>query len=101
MDVYYLMVEAVPCRDNPESGAFGGAYVNCWVKAASQTEARNIAREYIRREKWQPQRVEELRVVQREWYFDEPDSLACYDEACKNGLGAMFYTWPTAGTTTE
>ena len=39
MPIYYLMIEAIPCRNNPESKEFGGAFVNCWVKASKQKDA--------------------------------------------------------------
>ena len=39
MAIYYIMIEAAPNNSNPESKEFGGAYINCWVKASTQKEA--------------------------------------------------------------
>ena len=94
MAVYYLMMEAVPKPDNPEGRELGGAYVNCWVKADSQTEAQARAKEYIEAENWACLQTEEVSPARREAYLDEPESLACFDEAVERGISAVFYAWP-------
>lgn len=94
MTIYFLMIEAVPCSNNPESKEFGGAFVNCWVKASTQKDALRRAKEYIRDENWIFIKTEEICEAQRQAYVDLPDSLECYDDACKNGLSAIFNTWP-------
>ncbi len=94
MVIYYLMIEAVPSRNNPESNEFGGAYINCWVKASTQKDALNRAKDYINGENWTYIKTEDIWEAQRLSYIDLPDSLECYDEACKNGLSAIFNTWP-------
>ena len=94
MMIYYLMLEAIPCHNNPESNEFGGAYINCWVKASTQKEALQRAKEYIKNENWMFIKTEDIWEAQRQSYIDLPDSLECYDEACKNGLSAIFNTWP-------
>jgi len=94
MNIYYIMIEAVPRSDNPESRELGGAYINCWVKAATQKEALIKAREYVDWENWIFIKTEDVFIAQRHFYFDEPASLECYDEACESGISAAFYTWP-------
>ena len=94
MGVYYLMVEATPKRDNPESKEFGGAFVNCFVKADTPYDAQRKVEEYLSEQKWVFIRIEDIFAAQRERYDDEPDSLACYDDALQYGFGAIFYTWP-------
>ncbi len=39
MTIYCVMIEAVPSRKNSESKEYGGAYVNCWIKADAPVEA--------------------------------------------------------------
>lgn len=95
MTIYYLMVEAVPHRSNPESQEYGGAYVNCWVKADTPYDALNKVKEYICEQNWVFCQTEDMFTVQREQYDDEPDSLECYDNALQYGFDAVFYTWPT------
>ena len=94
MMIYYLMLEAIPCHNNPESNEFGGAYINCWVKASTRKEALQRAKEYIKNENWMFIKTEDIWEAQRQSYIDLSDSLECYDEACKNGLSAIFNTWP-------
>lgn len=88
------MVEATPNRNNPENKEFGGAYVNCWVKATTKNHALSIVKKYIDEENWLFVKTKDIFIAQRHLYLDEPDSLECYDEACKKGLSAIFYTWP-------
>ena len=94
MKIYYFMIEAAPMEDNPEIEAIKGAYINCWVKGTTLLTALNKAKKYIRNdEKWEVISVLEAYVTDRERYFAIPESLECYDEACKHGLSAFFYTW--------
>ena len=97
MTIYYLMIEAIPCRNNPESKEFSGAFVNCWVKASTQKDALKRVQEFIKNENWIFMKVEDIWEAQRQSYIDLPDSLECYDEACEIGLSAVFNTWPIDG----
>ena len=97
MTIYYLMIEAIPYRNNPESKEFGGAFVNCWVKASAQEDALKRVQEFIKNENWIFMKVEDIWEAQRQSYIDLPDSLECYDEACEIGLSAVFNTWPIDG----
>lgn len=47
LDIYYIMIEAVPKSNNPESKEFGGAFVNCWVKSETKKDAIIRAEKYI------------------------------------------------------
>ena len=94
MAIYYLMIEATPNSSNPERKELGGAYINCWVKATTQKDALKKVKEYICEENWSFIKLEDIWVAQRQNYTDLPDSLECYDEACENGLSAIFNTWP-------
>lgn len=94
MVIFYFMIEAAPNRNNPESKKFGGAYINCWVKAETQKDAFIRVKKYIDEENWMFIKTEDIFIAQRHLYIDKPDSLDCYDEACKNGISAIFHTWP-------
>ncbi|MBO4492800.1 MAG: hypothetical protein J5724_00285 [Ruminococcus sp.] len=94
MNIYYLLIEARPCSNNNESKEFGGAYVNCWVNAKNQQSAINAAKQYIDSEGWETINIEEVYLSSRDYYDDEPDLQSCFDLACKNGIGAIFNTWP-------
>ena len=93
MEIYYLLVEAVPDRNNPERQEFGGAYINCWVKATTKEDAVTRTKAYIAAENWTFVKILDVFIAQKQLYADEPDSAVCYDEACENGISAIFYTW--------
>ena len=63
MTIYYLMIEAIPSCSNPESNGFGGAYVNCWVKASTQEDALKRVKEYIAEEHWEFVSIEDIWVA--------------------------------------
>ena len=92
--IYYVMIEAVPNRNNPERKEYGGAYINCYAKADTSAEAVKQVKEYIRKENWNFVKLEDIFCVQREQYLDDLDSLQCFDNAVQYGLDAIFYTWP-------
>lgn len=91
--IYYLMIEAVPHHDNPESKEYGGAYINCWVKADRPADALARAKEYILEQNWRFIRLEDRFAVQREQYLEEPESLEGHDNAVQYGVDAVFYMW--------
>ena len=95
MEIYYFMIEAVPGLNNPEHTLYGGAYINCWIKAASKSEALNKAKAHIEEENWQMLKVEDSFIAQRHMYEDDTEGMECYDEARRGGLASVFYTWLT------
>lgn len=77
---------------NEESKKFAGAYMNCWVNSEDETTAKNEAVAYICDQGWQVLHVKEIFIVNRGRYLEEPDSLACFNQAINFGIGAMLYT---------
>ena len=43
MRIWLLTYEVVPDANNTHFGAVEGAFVNCWIKAESESEAADIA----------------------------------------------------------
>ena len=95
MKIYYLMIEAVPEDTNPEREEADGAFINIWVRAASENEALMKAKDYVDEEEWVFVKLKDMFEVKREAYLNEPDSLEGYDNACEYGIDAVFYTWPS------
>ncbi len=92
--IFYFMIHAVPMDNNPEKEECIGAFINCWVKGATYLTALNKAKKHIHdNEKWTVLNVLESSIPGREWYIDVPESLECYDEACKYGASFIFYTY--------
>ena len=87
------MIEDVPKETNPECNDTREAYIDVWVKTDSLECATQKAKEYVDHEEWNMIRIEESASVSRDDYFDEPELLEYYDEACETKLSAVFYTW--------
>lgn len=94
MNIYYIFLEGNPLSDNKESKEFAGAYINCWANSKNKTAAKDKAIEYVHSQGWEVMNIKEIFVTNRERYVDEPDSLECFNQAIKCGIGAIFYTWP-------
>jgi hypothetical protein len=94
MSIYYILLEGKPLPNNKESEECAGAFINCWVNSKDKATAKKKAIEYVYDQGWQVLNIEEISIVDRERYLDEPDSLECVDNAISCGIGANFYTWP-------
>ena len=93
MTVYYVMIEGKPKDTNPESAETKGAYIDVWVKSDLLEDAVQKAKDYVEQEEWEVISIEESAEAAREDYVDDSDLLECYDEACEEGISALFYTW--------
>jgi hypothetical protein len=95
----YVRFEAVPSRENPESGQVGGAFVNCWVNTNDLTEAQDTARRWALAEGWVVSTVEECRLVDA----DTPcvgETAKYIAEARLHGGSIVFHRWPKHGEPT-
>ena len=92
-EMYYLMVSAKPCAENPEAQECAGAYVNCFVKTDSPAEAECRVQQLLAEEGWEPLSIDTVSRVSRERYAEDPEMCECYDEAEKFGQSAIFYIW--------
>lgn len=93
MKIYWVMLEVAPSDENEECE---GAFLNCWVKAESEQKAIEAAKEYAKDQDWEYIGLEDISVVTREQYTEDEedaDSLEAYDEACREGISGIFYTW--------
>ena len=96
MKVYCLLIDGKPSVDNEEGEEVNGAYINCWVRAENKTDAVDKAIDFVAAEGWEIICIEEINIVNRERYTDDPEcveSLECFDRAVNEGVGAKFYTW--------
>jgi hypothetical protein len=95
MPIFFVQYHAEP---TPESEAFeecGGAYVNCWVTAISEEEARKTATAAIQESKWKILSMEEAcREVTEEHYSGDEESLEHYRQAALDGECYVYYQWP-------
>lgn len=95
--IYCIMFEAVPRADNPNKNDFAGTFINCWVDSIDVDSAMVEAENYIKDEGWEIISIRDKFTVNRKQYEGEDqlkESLECFDQAIKDGIVAIFYTWP-------
>ena len=90
--MYYVMIEAVPTADTEEDCE--GAFIDCWVDTDSEDDAIDQAKDYASSEGFETVDVKECRIVSRDDYIDEPESLEVFEEALEYGISGMIFTWP-------
>lgn len=101
-ELFLLRLEVAPLPDNPQNKAFGGAYANALVDAATLREAEEQMLANLQSEGWKPVCFDHWEMVCRDCYrlsenptTDEVreagDSI---DMAFKHGIDLTFYTWP-------
>lgn len=94
MKIYYIRYEAIPTPDFEDYDEVGGAYINCWIKAKTEDEAKEIARKSLNKQQWKLIALEECFPVEATYYEDEPESMECFEEALTDGESYIFYEWP-------
>ncbi len=84
MDVYFLRVHARPAPDHPQYEEIRGAYINCWVRAATAADAQQIAFAEIASQQWTIWELENAPTT--EWQSTEASArflwLAQVDGEC-------------------
>lgn len=95
MPIFYCQYQAVPTSQSEEFGDSGGAYVNCWVKADSAMQAREIAMQTIEATNWRVASVEEeCREVTEEDFSENEAGLKYYRQATLDGECYVYHQWP-------
>jgi len=95
MPIFYVQFEALPNPGSHDFKEFGGAYVNCWVSASSETQAKDIARKSIGEAQWHVVAVEEeVREVNEQYYSENIEGLEHYEQALLDGECYVFHRWP-------
>ena len=91
--MHYLQFEATPLRNHPEASTLGGAYVNCWVVAETQSDAETMARKSIIEQLWRIDKLTECYEDDRSLYDADADGLQYYDQAEIDGGVYVFHTY--------
>jgi len=72
----------------------GGAFVNCWVDAASEREAVAIAQAKVREAAWEPEPTESVGLVTIDDYTDGATEREYFEQALLDGVVIVFHNWP-------
>ena len=95
MAIFYIQYHAEPEPETEAFGKFGGAYVNCWVKAASETEAQHVTTVAIRESNWKVLSVEDdCREVTEEYYSGNEEGFEYFRQATLDGECYVYHQWP-------
>mgnify|MGYP001565553037 CR=1 FL=1 len=94
MPIFYVQYQAIPKPESDDFNKCGGAYVNCWVSAGSETQANEIARKSIEEIQWQVVAVdEECREVYEQYYSENTEGLEHYRQAVLDGEYYVYHQW--------
>jgi hypothetical protein len=95
MPVFYVQYETAPLPGSEHFENTGGAYVNCWVKAGSETQASERASAAVKESGWSILAVEEqCYEVTEEAYAEDDEGLEHYRRAVTEGECYVFHQWP-------
>ncbi|MDB5310239.1 MAG: hypothetical protein JWO38_4441, partial [Gemmataceae bacterium] len=79
--MYYLRYSVIPAEDHPEREELGEGIVNCWIERDTLAEADQLARQDIRKEKWDVLEREAGEVVTGTDYDEDDDRVTYYRQA--------------------
>jgi hypothetical protein len=91
--LFSVTLTARPTRQLEDFAELGGAYVNCWIEAASEADAVSQAEAEIRAAGWIPEAVDSVRPVTASDYADNIAGREYYEQAIIDGVVIVFHTW--------
>jgi len=94
MNIHYIRYEAIPTPDFEDYDEVGGAFINFWIKANTEDEAKEIAQKTLNEQPWKLIALEECCQVDASKYEDDPELLECFEQALTDGVSYIFYEWP-------
>lgn len=95
MLVFYVRYETAPSPGSANFETASGAYVNCWVKANSELEARKQTSTAIKESGWTILAIaEQCREVTDREYAEGDEGLEYYRQAVMDGECYVFHQWP-------
>jgi uncharacterized protein with PIN domain len=90
-----MQYEAAPEIGSTDFETTGGAFVNCWIKADSESEAQQVAGALISEIGWSIVAVkDECREVTERSYVDNEIGREHYTQALNDGQCYVFDQWP-------
>jgi hypothetical protein len=95
MSVFCVQYEVAPSLGSANLETAGGAYVNCWVEASSEREARGQTSAAIEESGWTILAIEEqCREVTDGECAEGDEGLEHYRQAVMDGECYVFHQWP-------
>jgi hypothetical protein len=91
--VYLLIIHAMSVESDPPVEA-NGAYVNVYVVATSEAQAKSISREELAAAGWRSLTIKSVSVRTREDYVANTAGLEYFEQALIDGVVLVAYTYP-------
>ena len=91
--MYWVMLQTHPRPDSDDYGQKDAAYASCFVATMDAAEAEERAREALAEHGWDSDELEDGRVVTREDYEDDPDTMEKFDQAMIDGVVITLHSW--------
>ena len=92
--IHFFQYETRPILDSEINAGIGGAYVNCWIQADTEVEAVHQAEQIVHDNGLAITEVMAAFRVTRDFYQDNEEGLAHFEEAVREGQRVVIYTWP-------
>jgi hypothetical protein len=94
MSIFFFQFETTPSDGDRDFGHVGGAFVNCWIKAATQAKAEETARQIINEHQWHVEKLMDMCPVDRDSYEEDDPGLQYYEQALTDDEVFEFHVYP-------
>lgn len=90
--MYLLTLVARTTKDNPDHGAIGEAYINCWVNTDNEADAIKLANEAAIADHWRVTETDEISVLTAETCQEE--DVQYYEQALTDNTVLVCHLCP-------
>jgi len=90
----FLLYEVHPRPSHPEYGIIDGAYASIWVNQYVQEAAERVALEFLDRNLWDVESLDEAYPVTLDLYEQGHIGRERFQQAVVDGVVGTFFRWP-------
>lgn len=90
----FLLYEVHPKPTHPEYGTVDGAYASIWVNEYAQAPADVVAQEFLARNLWDVESLDEAYPVTLDLYEQGDIGRERFQQALMDGIVGTFFRWP-------
>ncbi len=94
-DIWLLIYDVTPEPGSDDFGTCGGAFVNCWIKAASQSAAEATAVAELAGFGWAISEKTDAQLVDTDRFEYSDQSVEFIEQAKLDGSVYCFHKWPS------
>ena len=92
--MYFFVYHVKPSPKMKNAANIAGAYVSCWIEAASITIAEKVAEKKIELTDWQIIELDESFEIGEDHYSKDSESFQFYKQALIDKWVLRFHTYP-------